>query len=90
MKLLRLQFATSNNQHQSKMAKRKFEYLKSQIVASNYGGKRKLTYAFTEQGAVMLSSVLNRDAAIAMNIKIIRLFTKMRELMIALKDIMLQ
>jgi hypothetical protein len=40
------------------------------------GGIRKLPYAFTEQGVAMLSSVLNSETAIQVNIQIIRLFTK--------------
>jgi len=54
--------------------------LKSQIVTSKNmgrGGARKLPYAFTEQGVAMLSSVLNSDTAIEVNIQIIRVFTKM-------------
>ncbi|MBO7048307.1 MAG: ORF6N domain-containing protein, partial [Spirochaetia bacterium] len=34
------------------------ENLKSQIVTSSWGGRRKLPYAFTEQGVAMLASVL--------------------------------
>ena len=46
-----------------------------------------LPYAFTEQGVAMLSSVLNSERAIAVNIHIMRTFTKLRELMIAHKDL---
>jgi len=44
-------------------------------------GLRYAPMVFTEQGVAMLSSVLNSDRAIAVNIKIIRIFTKMRELL---------
>ena len=44
-------------------------------------GLRKPPLAFTEQGVAMLSSVLNSDRAIMVNIKIIRVFTKMRKLL---------
>ncbi len=47
-------------------------------------------YAFTEQGVAMLSSVLNSPTAIAVNIQIIRVFTKMRALLLTHKDILLQ
>jgi hypothetical protein len=47
---------------------------------SSWGGRRKLPYAFTEQGIAMLSSVLNSDLAIQMNIRIIRIFIRMRNL----------
>ena len=71
-------------------SKIKTKNLKSQIATSSYGGTRKLPYAFTEQGVAMLSSVLNSDTAIDVNIKIIRIFTKMRELLLDNKDILLK
>ena len=48
-----------------------------------------LPFAFTEQGAVMLASVLNSERAIEMNIQIVRVFTKIREMLLAHKDILL-
>jgi len=53
-----------------------FYNLKSQIVISSWGGRRTPPYAFTEQGVVMLSSVLNREQAIAVNIEIMRAFVR--------------
>ncbi len=47
-------------------------------------------FAFTEQGVAMLSSVLNSLTAINVNIQIIRVFTKMRALLLTHKDILLQ
>ena len=44
--------------------------------------------AFTEQGVAMLSSVLNSKQAIEVNIRIIRIFTKMREILSTHKDIL--
>ncbi len=67
-----------------------FKSLISQIVISKKkgrGGTRKLPYAFTEQGVAMLSSVLNSETAIQVNIQIIRLFTKMKELILDNKDL---
>jgi hypothetical protein len=64
-----------------------FKNLKSQFVTSSWGGIRKLPYAFTEQGVAMLSSVLNSETAIQVNIQIIRLFTKMKQLIIDNKDL---
>jgi len=49
-----------------------------------------LPFAFTEHGAVMLASVLNSERAIEMNIQIVRVFTKIREMLLAHKDILLQ
>ena len=67
-----------------------FENLKSQIVISSWGGTRVLPFAFTEQGVSMLSGVLNSPIAIQVHIRIIRIFSKMRELLLTNKDILLQ
>ena len=48
---------------------------------------RYLPYAFTEHGVAMLSSVLNSDQAIQMNIVIIRAFVKLREVLASHKDL---
>src|SRR5213082_2178417 len=53
--------------------------LKSQIVISSWGGRRHQPYAFTEEGVAMLSSVLNSERAIKVNIAIMRVFVKLRE-----------
>jgi hypothetical protein len=53
-------------------------------------GLRRLPFCFTEQGVAMLSSVLNSETAIRVNIQIIRVFTKMRELLSTHKDILLR
>ena len=49
-----------------------------------------LSYAFTEQGVAMLSSVLNSKRAIQVNIQIMRTFTRIREMMLAHKDLRAQ
>ncbi len=51
-------------------------------------GLRYAPYAFTEQGVAQLSSVLNSERAIAVNIQIIRTFTKMREMLLTHKDLL--
>ena len=51
-------------------------------------GLRKKPLAFTEQGIAMLSSVLNSDMAILMNIKIIRVFTKIRKILESHQEIL--
>lgn len=58
-----------------------FINLKSQIAISRWGGRRTLPYAFTEHGVLMLSSVLNSDLAIKVNIRIMRIFTRVREML---------
>ena len=67
-----------------------FRSLISQFVISKNkgrGGTRKLPFVFTEQGVAMLSSVLNSETAIQVNIQIIRLFTKMKQLILDNKDL---
>lgn len=56
-----------------------FNSLRSQIVTSNRGGSRYMPFAFTEQGIAMLSSVLNSEKAIEVNISIIRAFVTFRQ-----------
>ena len=72
------------------LTQKEFENLKSQNATSSWGGRRKLPNAFTEQGIAMLSSVLNSDTAIEVNIRIIRVFTKMREYALTHKEILVQ
>ena len=62
--------------------KKEFENWRSQFGTSNSSDKmgfRSPPYAFTENGIAMLSSVLNSNRAIEVNIKIIRVFTKIRQ-----------
>lgn len=54
---------------------------------TSWGGVRKLPYVFTEHGVAMLSSVLNSKRAIAINIQIIRIFNKLRNMAIEHKDL---
>lgn len=73
------------------LTKEEHETLRSQFGTLKQGGHSKYSpYVFTEQGISMLSSVLNSDVAINVNIQIIRLFTKMREVLISHKDILLE
>jgi phage regulator Rha-like protein len=69
------------------LSKEEFQNLIYQIGTSSWGGTRKLPYVFTEQGVAMLSSVLNSETAIQVNIQIIRLFTKMKQLILDNKDL---
>ena len=70
------------------------EILKSQFVISRpntnnpgWGGVRKLPYAFTEQGVAMLSSVLRSERAIQVNIQVIRVYMRMRQLLLDNKEL---
>jgi len=75
------------------MNKQEFENWRSQIVTSNEGDKKGLRYApfcFTEQGVTMLSCILNSKRAITINVQIIRIFAKLREMILTHKDILLK
>ena len=65
----------------------KEENLRLQIATSSYGGRRYLPYAFTEQGVAMLSSVLNSDRAIEVNVAIMRAFVRLREILLTHKNL---
>ena len=68
---LRSQIATINEEE---------VILKSQIATSSWGGTRKIPYAFTRNGIAMLSSVLRSDTAVEVNIRIMRAFTMIPQL----------
>ena len=72
------------------LTQKEFENLKSQNATSSWGGRRKLPNVFIEQGFAMLSSILNSDTAIEVNIRIIRVFTKLREYALTHNEILLQ
>ncbi len=65
---------------------------KSQFVTSNNDkmGLRKRPNVFTEQGVAMLSSVLKSETAINVNIQIIRIFTRIKEILSTHKDVLLK
>lgn len=67
-----------------------FTNLRSQFVTSSWGGVRYKPNVFTEQGVAMLSSILNSKTAIEVNIRIIRVFTRLREYALTHKEILLQ
>jgi len=64
--------------------------LRCQFGTSSWGGTRYRPLAFTEQGVAMLSSILGSNRAIQVNIHIIRVFTRMREMLLTNKDILLK
>jgi len=55
--------------------------LRFQFGISRWGGRRAVPSAFTEQGIAMLSSVLNSDRAVKVNIAIMRAFVKLRQIL---------
>jgi len=61
---------------------------KSQTVISKRGGTRYLPYAFTQEGVVMLSSVLRSPRGVAVNIEIMRAFVRLRHLLAGNAELM--
>ena len=62
--------------------RKEFENLRFQFgTSSRWGGRRYLPYAFTEQGVAMLSSVLNSERAVKVNIEIMRAFVRLRQML---------
>jgi len=65
------------------------ETLRSQFATSNgRGGRRYIPYVFTELGVAMLSSVLNSERAVQVNIAIMRAFVRLRELAASQKNVL--
>ena len=60
------------------LTKTEYENLMSQFATSSWGGRRKLPFAFTEHGVIMLSSVLNSKIAAQINITVVKAFIDMR------------
>ena len=69
-----------------------FNEWRSQFVTSNEDrmGLRYAPFAFTEDGVSQLSTVLNSERAIKVNLQIIRLFSKMRKMLLTHKEILLK
>lgn len=65
-----------------------FKNLRSQFATSSWGGSRYEHMVFTEQGVAMLSSILNSDRAIMVNVQIIRVFTRLRTMVESHKEIL--
>ena len=70
------------------LSKEEFNSLRFHFgTSSQWGGRRFLPYAFTEQGVAMLSSVLNSERAVQVNVSIMRAFVKLREMLATHKDL---
>jgi hypothetical protein len=70
------------------LSKEEFENLRSHYVTSSWGGHRYLPMAFTEQGVAMLSGILRSPTAILVNIQIMRVFVKMRNLITRYEELL--
>jgi len=66
--------------------------LKENRLSENkaWGGRRTLPRVFTEHGVLMLSSILNSERAVQVNIQIMRIYNKLREMVVTHKDILLK
>ena len=62
--------------------------LKCHFGTSSWGGKRKLPFAYTEQGVYMLATVLNKPLAVKQSIAIIRLFKSMKDYIVNNKSLL--
>jgi hypothetical protein len=70
------------------LARKEVANLKSQFAtSSSHGGKRKLPWAFTEHGAIMLASVLNSETAVAASVRVVRAFVRLREMLLANREL---
>jgi len=66
-----------------------FKNLRFQNVTSNYGGRRYLPYAYTEEGIITLAGVLKNDIAAKMSVEIARKFIQMRKFILENGDVLL-
>ncbi|MDI6791588.1 MAG: ORF6N domain-containing protein [bacterium] len=63
------------------LSEEEYKTLRFQFETSKRGGRRYFPYAFTEHGILMLSSVLNSKRAVQVNIRIMRTFTRLRQML---------
>lgn len=78
------------NDFMFQLTKEEWANLRSQIVTASWGGRRNEPFAFTEYGVLMLSSVLNSQRAIQVNIRIMRIFNQLRTAIMSETDIRLE
>jgi hypothetical protein len=73
----------------SRLSRTEYKNLRLQFATSSlgHGGRRYLPYAFTEHGAIMAATVLNSERAIQMSIFVVRAFVRMREALVANRQI---
>ena len=71
-------FQLTKEEYDNLMSQIATSNLKSQIVTSSWGGRRKLPFVFTEHGVVMLSSILNSKIATQINIAVVNAFIEIR------------
>jgi len=71
---------------------KEWSVLRSQIATSkkHHGGRRYMPFVFTEYGVLMLSSILNSERAIQVNIQIVRIYARLRKVLADHKDVLKQ
>jgi hypothetical protein len=89
---VRRNIARVPNDFMFEMNQDEFRNWRSQFGISNEDkmGLRYAPFCFTEQGVAMLSSILNSETAIEVNIQIIRIFTRIREVLLTHKDVLIK
>lgn len=80
-------FQLNKNELDNLVSQNVIPSLRSQIATSNRGGRRYPPYAFTQEGVAMLSGVLNSDKAININIQIMRVFVRIKEILLEHKNL---
>ncbi len=75
------------NDFMFELSKSELDDLRCQFGTSRWGGTRYSPFAFTEQGVAMLSSVINSERAIQVNIQIMRTFTQLRNMLATHEDL---
>jgi hypothetical protein len=70
-----------------RLTSQEYKNLMFQFGTSSWGGTRKLPCVFTEQGVAMLSSVLSSKKAAQVNIAIMRVFVRIKEIIVTNKDL---
>jgi ORF6N domain len=78
------------NDFMFQLTETEFKNLIFQSGTSSWGGTRKMPYGFTEEGVAMLSGVLSSDRAIDVHVRIIRIFAKLREILLTNKDVLVK
>jgi phage regulator Rha-like protein len=69
------------------LTKGEANFLRSHFATSKRGGRRYFPYVFTQEGVAMLSSVLNSERAIMVNIQIMRAFAQLRRMLLTNRDL---
>ena len=72
------------------LSEKETENLRYHFGTSSWGGTRYKSYAFTEQGVAMLSSILKSKKAIQVNIQIVRTFTRIRQMLAGNRNLRLK